>query len=378
MKIKDIVLGQKKKNTSENFLSGLLQALSPFYYAGLNIHKGLYNTNIKKIYTLSKPVICVGNLTLGGSGKTPIVEKLTNIFLHHGIKPAILSRGYKRKITDEEIMIVSDGNNILKNADEAGDEPVQLAFNCPKVPIIVSNNRFAAGMTAVNNFNSEAFILDDGYQHWALKKDYNILCISASENFIKSKLLPAGTRREPFSALKRSDIIILTNASPTQNPEKLAAFIKKFDSTKRLILTEHSIKSIIPISSLVKTSPKASYEEYTIDKFESKRLFVFCGIANNNNFFNSLYKLNLNIISKGGFDDHHKYTVKDIEMIIHKAKETKADAIITTQKDAVKLYSFPLIHKSDIPFYFTKLEIIFLNDIYEEILFENIKEKVKF
>lgn len=369
MGVEDLIRGKKPQTLSDKAAAILLRLSSPLYYTGLNIHKGLYDFGIKKMRELPKPVICVGNLVLGGSGKTPVVEKIASLLLSKKIRPAILTRGYKAEKDSDEAVIVSDGIRILASIEQTGDEPYMLSENLPSVPVIACAKRFKAGQIAQNKFNPDLFILDDGFQHWELKKDYNILCISCSEEFLSSKILPAGIRREPFSAITRSDIVFLTNVMDTALAARITAFIKEHDSSKRIVLCHHAIKAFVDVLSENKTNQNDNMAMvYSTSEIKNFKAIAVSGIANNESFSSSLKGLGVDVADHLKFPDHHSYSESDVMKILNLSENTNIGFIITTQKDAVKIREKVCAKKLSIKLVYAKLEVEFLYPSDEEIV----------
>ncbi len=377
MSIRNIISGGSSLSKNEKNISDVLNFFTPIYCLGLGIHKNLYNKKILPIHKLPKPVICVGNLTLGGSGKTPVVQELLKIFINSKYKPVLLTRGYKRKEQSAENLLVSDCKKILCSPEKAGDEPFQIALNNPGVPVAVGADRYKSARMVLKNYNPDLFILDDGFQHWQLKKDFNIICISASENFQKSRMLPAGNRREPFSAVKRGDLIIITNAEPENNYQNLIIFIKKIYSGIPILLSRHEIKYFIPVSNIMDFNKGISdWGKLSPAEMEGKTILAFSGIANNNNFFTCLKRLGINVIKTISYMDHYSYTEKDIKNILSAALSDKIDLVITTEKDAVKISRIKESVSSEIPIYFSKLNLAFHDKKDSQTLLDRILDKV--
>ena len=318
----------------------MLTLLSHIYRITGFIRMKLYETGILRTKRLPCPVICVGNITTGGTGKTPTVIALARL-LQKGANPsvppftkggmggfdriAILTRGYKRKST-EPILAVNDGNKILSTPQDAGDEPYLIASALKGVPVIVGKDRYRSGQYAIERFGANLFILDDGYQHIRLHRDLNILLIDATNPLGNGHLLPKGILREPLSALRRANGMIISRA----NEGDAAGVERLIRSYNRESPVFYAYYRPVDIADLRGHTLGLPYIKGT-------SLLLFSGIANPHSFRNSI--ANLGGVIKGEliFPDHHWYTEKDIEKIRLEAKRLSADAVITTEKDAVRL-----------------------------------------
>lgn len=316
----------------------------------MNIRNLLYEKGLIKKSKLSAYVISIGNLTTGGTGKTPITSEIANYIKEkYHKKVAVLSRGYGGQLSVKEVNIVSNGNNILSTAYLAGDEPYWIAANSKGIPVITGKNRIKTGQYAIDDFEAEVIVLDDGFGYVKLQRDLNILVIDCKKRFGNDLLLPAGPLREPLSQIKRADIVVIVNKQPFNSSEKsicsdfMQTIQKKY--RKPAYLCNFKNGGIYNI----KTSEKFSNSDNNV--------YAFAGIAQPESFFNYLKEQELNLIITREFSDHHLYTKDDLQNIIKEAQKYGAKSIITTEKDAVKL--LPIIDKiePDILIYALKLEI---------------------
>lgn len=280
---------------------------------------------------LPAKVISIGNLTLGGTGKTPAVIAVAREAKKRGHNTCVLTRGYKGKTGG--ISFVSRGAGPLMTPLEAGDEACMMAENLKRVTIIKGKDRFSAGIAAFNNArradvcqDPNLFILDDGYQHWKLHRDIDILLIDATNPFGNERLFPEGTLREPFSAMKRAHIILITKADMAAQGEitEITRKIKKYNPDAPIFLSSYRPACLINISG----------EMRSIDSLRDKRIYAFSGIANPAYFRSLLISSGAQIAKFRKFRDHHNYRMKDIDEI---KKEASGLEIITTEKDLVKL-----------------------------------------
>ncbi len=279
-------------------------------------------------------MISVGNLTLGGTGKTPVVEYISRFFINKGLKPVVITRGYGRS-SPSSIAIVSDGKKILLKPDEAGDEPYLMAENIPSLPVIVGKNRFRAGERAIEQFNPDLIILDDGFQHMSLARDLNIVLLNCIRPLRKSHIFPAGTLREPISALNRADIVLYTHSEESSDNGQENFHIRKNDLK---IKTIHTFDKIVRLKDQETRSP---------DELNGKKVVIFCGIGEPDSFRKKVEQHGAEVVYFKSYPDHYEYKSDDLLFLHKSAEKLNADYILTTQKDSVKIKdkisNFPLI-----------------------------------
>lgn len=300
---------------AKGFLVKLLEFASIFYGLGSGLKNKLYDKNIIKPKKVDAFVISIGNITTGGVGKTPIVAQIANYLTSNGEKVAIISRGYGGKLSNNNINVISDGENIFYNAKLAGDEPFWLAQNAGRTIVITTKNRYKGAKYAVENFGASKIILDDGFQHRKLHRDLDIVLMDSKMGFGNEKLLPAGPLREGMEAFSRIDkFVIVSKDTEHSRAEKLAKIMAK----------KMKIETFICY-----TEPDFVYNIKTGEKLpERTEAVALCAIGQPKQFYDFLnnYKISQTI----DFDDHHGYT----------EKELPAGIIITTEKDAVKMKDF--------------------------------------
>lgn len=317
---------------TEKLCANLLTPVTFVYQSLLNIHQLAYQERWLRSGKLSSPVISVGNLTVGGTGKTPIIIDLATQLLAHNIKVGILSRGYKRS-DNQAITVVSDGQGNLASLEASGDEPLMMAQMLPKAVVIVGQDRFLAGQKAIKDYNCQTLLLDDGFQHWRLERDYDIVLLDYNDEPWNDNLLPAGRLREPLSAIRRADHIVITKVPKVYYAEK----IKRF----RTLVTQYAPDCSISLSKFEPLSIHqliaGRWTDISIDKLRDLPVIAFCGLAKAEDFFQSLKQLGANILQQISFSDHHSYSEKDTEMLKQKLSELNAEYLITTRKDLVKL-----------------------------------------
>ncbi|MDO8426987.1 MAG: tetraacyldisaccharide 4'-kinase, partial [Deltaproteobacteria bacterium] len=297
-------------------LPGLfLSSLSSVYSSGVRLRSFLYGSGIYRAKRLPCRVISVGNLTVGGTGKTPVAIHIAEFLKKNNARVAILSRGYKG--STKGVTAVSDGKNILTGPKEAGDEPYLMAERLKGVPVVIGADRYKAGLFAIENFSPDFIILDDGFQHIRLARDLNILLIDSIEGFGNGHLLPRGILREPVEAVKRADMIMVKGGASKDD-------LKRFDKP----VFEFSYKPIAlrDINNNI---------EAGLGFITGRKVLAIAGIASPSSFFKSLAELNADIIKTLSFPDHHDYIQSDINEI--RARSRGAELIIATEKDGVKL-----------------------------------------
>lgn len=305
-----------------------MKILAYIYFCITSFRNWLYNKKILKINKIEDVfVICIGNITVGGTGKTPAVQYFAKRLMQEGRKVAVVSRGYRGKRKTEPL-IVSDGKNILVTSKESGDEPYSHALNL-KVPVIVGKNRYKACKLAKETFDVDTIILDDGFQHRKLHRDWDIVLIDATNPFGREALLPKGTLRESFHpAAKRASEFIITKSDLVgeREVETLKRFLKK-KYKKPVSMAKHGITSLCDIEGNAKP----------LFWVKGKRVLLFSGLANPLNFQKTVTSLDPSYMERIDFLDHHSFKEKDIELIKRRAEEMRASYIITTEKDVVKL-----------------------------------------
>ena len=338
------------------FLRPAAALLKHLYAAIVTLRNALYTRGIFQTRRLPCTVISVGNIVVGGTGKTPAVIAIAKQLQADGVRVAILLRGYKRQ-SREKITIVTDGEQRFCTAAESGDEADMMARLLPRIPIIVGRHRYAAGQLAINRFKSEVLLLDDGFQHRQLHRDEDIVTVDATRPFGTGQLLPAGTLREPITALRRADIILLTRTDsigrrdipvPKTEPiqtgrallqeEGLPADIR--EELGKLVPNTPVLESVHRPTHLYRLSDAGDSERLPLKWLSGKRLLAVCGIGNPNAFVTTLNHYTPETVELLAFPDHHVYTEADCQRIQRKMTQTGAACIVTTQKDEQKLARF--------------------------------------
>ena len=274
------------------------------------------------------PVVSVGNLTVGGTGKTPMTMWVAEKLLEQGKKPGILSRGYRRK-SQREFLLVSDGTSVLAGPHEAGDEPYLMATRCPGVVVAVGADRYALGRWVLDLVPVDCFILDDGFQHLGLVRDVNLLLVDSSDSAGMKELLPVGRLREPLAEAGRASDIILTRVEDeSRNSNVLEAIEKAMGSTINPITTRFAVKRLISASESISPSD-----------VRGKKALIFSGIGNPNQFRRTVNALGVQVVDELVFRDHEAYDPSTVKNIHQRIELNRPDLVLTTEKDLIKVQS---------------------------------------
>lgn len=327
--------------------------ISCLYAAAMNARNRLYERGTFKSVSLGAFTVSVGNVTVGGTGKTPLVALTARVLAESGDRVCILTRGYGRA-NQRERVLVSDGENVLSDARRAGDEPVELARKLLGRAIVVADaNRGAAGAWARERFGITAFVLDDAFQHRQVKRDLNIVCVDATDPFGNGKTLPTGILREPLENLNRADAIVVTRANLAENVRELKTRIKKYNRDCPIFVSRNEFSKLIELKKLDDENARGEIGD------RRTKYFAFCALGNPGNFFEQLRRENFNVARVRKFPDHHFYTQKDAENLVAEARRANAEALLTTVKDAVKLKNLTI----DFPCLAIENELVFDDDI---------------
>ena len=299
--------------------------VSRIYCSLVRIRQSLYNRGILKSYRLPCPVISIGNITLGGTGKTPTVIYLAQLLRSRGIQPVILSRGYKAK-NSATTAVVSDGTTTLMDALEAGDEPFLLSRALPGVPVIIGPNRAVSGRFACEQFSPEAVILDDGFQHQRVKRDIDIVLIDLHRRFGNGYLLPRGILREPVSSLSRAHLFLLTKQMENGADHEIKQQIRRYNPDAPFFYTHYAVRSVRTL---------LEQKEMHLNHLQGKKVLALSGIGNPHYFSFLLKQAGMLVTEEWTLPDHHDYTVKDTS----RARDylSRVDYIVTTAKDSCKM-----------------------------------------
>ncbi|ADH85775.1 tetraacyldisaccharide 4'-kinase [Desulfurivibrio alkaliphilus] len=319
-------------------LFALGRPFAPLYAGLMRLRAWLYRRGWLGQEKMIVPVVSVGNLTLGGTGKTPLVLYLARLLKELGYRPAILSRGYgrvkkagKRTVADGgRPLVVADGRRLLLGPEVAGDEPVLLARALPGVPVLVDACRAVSGRYGVDRLGVDSLILDDGFQHLALARDLNLALFSARNLPVGARVFPGGPLREPWSALARADGVVITGVTPAFSSQ-VESFIRFLN--RRFPQLPCFTGAYRPLCLLAGdgVAPLA------LEEGKGKSWFGFAGIAQPESFRQTLLQEGFRLNGFRAYADHHRYTAADYRALVQMAAQQGADALITTEKDLVKL-----------------------------------------
>jgi len=310
---------------SSRVLGALLVFLSLVYGVLVRLRTAAYSAGLFRTKRLPCRVISVGNITLGGTGKTPTVINIAGLMQQHGRQPLVLSRGYGRK-DESATTVVSDGVSLFLDPAAAGDEPALIANRLARVPVVVGSDRYRAGTFAVGRFHPGCIILDDGFQHIRLARDLNIALIDASDPFGRGMLFPAGILREPLSALERADVVVITK---TQEGDvaSLKETIRRH-TTARIFTARYAPRDLIDA---------ASSEIRPLVALSGAAVFAFAGIARPESLASLLGSLGAVVKGTAWYQDHHPYTKSDLARVFQSAVDSRATMVVTSEKDSIRL-----------------------------------------
>jgi tetraacyldisaccharide 4'-kinase len=333
---------QAESQHPSTVLDSFLLGLSFVYRAGVGLRTAGYKGGLFKSKRLPCTVISVGNITAGGTGKTPMTLHLAGKVHEMGYRPVVISRGY-RSGAEKSGGIVSNGREILMNCQHAGDEPIMMAARLKTidVPVLIGKNRYRIGLLALAKFKPDVIILDDGFQHLGLARDINLVLLDSNQPFGNNHLLPRGPLREPVSSLMRADMFVLTRCESGSGiliPETLNV-IKRYLKGRQLYKTRHVpvLHKWIKAGTLPGGNQLAFVSADDFSALKTCRIFAFCGIANNEDFKHTLEDLAGDLMGFMGFPDHHSYSGRDLSKISRCARDAGADVLCTTAKDYVRI-----------------------------------------
>ena len=353
------VIFERRRGKRANLLRAFLTTLSHIFAVAVQLRIWCYRMRLLRDRTLGCLVVSVGNLTVGGTGKTPVVETFARALAQRGRRVAILSRGYKSakrpllermvvKLTGLEKLtpprVVSDGESLLLDSHQSGDEPYMLASNLKNVIVLVDKDRVKAGKYAIEKLQADTLLLDDGFQYLHLKSRLNLVLIDRTNPWGTGHMLPRGTLREPIRNLSRASYV----------------FVTKCDGSDIGPLRDQ-IRSLNPTAEIIECAHRPLYlqdvftgERKPLEFLRDLDIASLSGIAAPEGFEQSLEKLGANLTCSHRFADHHRYSQQEIINVINRSHKSGARAVITTEKDAVR---FPLVERRDVPIYFMRVEI---------------------
>jgi len=332
--------------------------MASFYYLIIKLKLFLYEKKIIKQHSLKTKIISIGNITLGGTGKTPAVIEIANLFQNN--KLTILSRGYKSEY-EHKIAIVSDGNEILLKQKEAGDEPYLLAKRLPSVPIIIGKDRVKSARYAIYKFGAEIIILDDGFQYLPLKRDLDIVLIDGREPYGNTHIFPMGNLREPIESLKRAHIFIITKVDQCLNRSWIIQHLKRINPQAIILESIHKPIKFVGLD---------SKEEYHLEAIKDMDILALSSIGDPECFEATLRKLVNKKFIHLKFPDHYVYTKKDINKLTDYLQGVSF--IITTEKDIVRLKD---VAPPDFPILYLMIKFEIITPNWQKVILEHLTTK---
>ncbi|WP_302574065.1 tetraacyldisaccharide 4'-kinase [uncultured Acidaminococcus sp.] len=350
-----------------------LRILSVLYEAGVRLKLFCYNAGLVPRTKLDCCVISIGNITVGGTGKTPTAQKVALMIQKLGYRVVILNRGY-RSHWEEKIGVVSDGKKIYMTAYEAGDEAFLMAKQLPGIPVVIGKERAITGQFAVDKFKAEVIILDDGYQHWQLYRDLDVVLVDTLNMFGNGCILPRGTLREPLSNLSRAGLFLLTKCDQSSPISRatLCDTLHKYAPAAPIAESIHKPCDYIEIADWYKNDMSKALP---LEALRGKHVMVFSAIGNPSSFEQTMNAEGLNIVEAIRYPDHHDYGMVEMQYIMDRAISRGVKALVTTGKDAVKIPTeFIYLHR-DVPLYILDMEIQITSG--EEAFTDTIKAAIK-
>jgi len=329
---------------NKRWLTVWLLPFSLLFRLAVYLRNLLYDHNLLSFVKLNVPVISVGNLTVGGTGKTPAVEYIARLMLNNHLRPAIVTRGYGRK--QRGTVVVSDGEKIRATVEVGGDEAMLLAKRLQRAVVIADEKKFSGAKYAGENFQIDAVIVDDGFQHRKLHRDLNIVLIDAPSFFDNQWMLPAGPFREPFGSVSRADVVIFSNAKNSASDKLEKLFHRTSNESSAILFTASLAPKFV--------ENLTTGEHVPLSFINEKNVFAMCGIAQPARFFEEIKKCGANVVESVAFPDHHAFKKDDIIAIFERARRAHAELIVITEKDAAKWSAE--IEAHSIPVLFLRVE----------------------
>ena len=322
-----------------NGLTFFLRLLGLAYSRVVAWRRSWYTNHPETQRVLGCPVISIGNLVVGGSGKTPLVAEIAKELISNGERPVILSRGYARKVVTEGVLVVSDSTKTIEPVEQSGDEPQMLARNLPGVPVLVSDNRYLAGCLAERHFGCTVHLLDDGFQHLALHRDVELLIVAADD--LDEAMLPTGRLRESLKTASVADAVCVIGD----------------DSTVAKVGRALGVPQTFRLKLQLKPARLLGTSLQPLQLSAGSRIVALAGIARPERFFSSLRELGYEVVQKKIFRDHHWYTPRDLTDVLACARDANAQAVLTTEKDAMRLMCLGL-RETILPVAYVPMELL--------------------
>ena len=372
----DLVHSKEAHGFFLNILLGILYVFSLIYAGLVNLKLSGFSHGLFRRRKLDCFVISLGNVTVGGTGKTPTAQRLASDIRDMGYRVVILNRGYRAK-WHGDVGIVSDGQRLQMTAAEAGDEAYMLAKHLPQVPVLIGAERYETGRYAIEHFGAEVAILDDGYQHWQLERDLDILLVDAVNVFGNGYILPRGTLREPISHISRADVCLMTKVDQAAegSREYICETVHKYNREARIVESIHEPRCFIRLAEWYENIGGKGID---VSAMRGRKIMAVSAIGNPASFEQTLSDIGTVIIESLRYPDHHDYSMQEMNDILQQAQSLGAEAIIITEKDAVKIPS-EVIHAGwDIPVYVICVQVTFQSGAQEfhDMLFDRLSKRL--
>lgn len=323
--------------------ASLLRPFSNVYEWEISRRNRKFDNNSGASESVPAKVISVGNVTVGGTGKTPLVISLAEWLTERGHEVGVISRGYGRK--DHDVLTVSDGHYKVTDPAVAGDEPTLMAARLDEIPVLVGKDRIEAAHVCIEQYGSKILLLDDGFQYRKLRRDLDIVVIDAFEPFGNGWLLPAGPLREPLDSLKRADLIVISRSDEAKMPIPIIEErIRPFTDVP-ILRAKHWARNWVGVT---------EFKEHSLESMCGRFCYAFAGIGNPEAFLHTLRRVGIQVVGFAPYRDHHVYTEFDLKRIVRAAERKGAVAILTTEKDGVRL---PINWRPRIPIYALRIDL---------------------
>ena len=360
------IIQEKRRSSVDRITYGFLFLVSRFYRRAVQFRLWLYENRVIRNHSIGCLVVSIGNLTCGGTGKTPVVEIFAKTLSRKGRRVAVLSRGYRshddRSFLDKlrrksssrrrEVppRVVSDGKDLKLNSLSAGDEPYMLATNLKDVVVLVDKDRVKSGLYAIEEFQTDTLIMDDGFQYLGLRPHLNILLVDSTSPFGNHHVLPRGLLREPIKNIRRADYIFLTKSDASPRLRHLKDFLRRHNRRAEIIECCHKPKYLEDVFDRGVRFP--------LTMLNGLKIASLSAIANPASFNAFLLQHGGVLVLERHFADHHRYSQQEMIDFVNSAKAAGAEYILTTEKDAVRM---PRLDRRDLPFLFLRIEIDILS-----------------
>lgn len=356
-------------------LLAVLRMMSYVYGFGVWTKLKLYSSGFVSSKKLDCCVISIGNITVGGTGKTPTAQKIALQVKEMGYNVVILNRGY-RSHCELPIGVVSSTEKIFMTAYEAGDEAYLMAKTLPGIPVIIGRNRAVTGQYAVDKFNADVIIMDDGFQHWRLQRDLDIVLVDTLNMFGNGCVLPRGMLREPLQNLARADLFLFTKTDQSSklSRQELRKTIAKYNDKAPVVESVHNPKNFVEIADWYKG---VSQNTLTLDELKDQNVIVFSAIGNPSSFEQTLAAIGVNILEAVRYPDHHDYGMLEMQYLSERVETLNAVALITTAKDAVKIPTEFIYSDREILLYVLNMDICLTDTDGDKVLQDGILKAIK-